>query len=239
MAKTRKLEKMNPVTPKQESDQKMCFCKKLENLSLFGETCESGTSLKDTEDEEDNNTLGDITNEIKNFQLGDDNDIGQKITLNLGFVEKIDLNIKTEANENLPPSNGHLNHSDTDDDLIEKGPLRPQIYHQTAGVRPKPYIQRPTVEWQDFHEQQQLMKVADDHPGFQDENSTDLDTTAKEILTDQEYRKKIDFCLNKLSDMSSASRNVHLNPIVSETRSSQQSACDVQGTDINAIKTVS
>lgn len=73
--------------------------------------------------------------------------------------------------------------SDEDDDeLVERGPVRPQLQN-----RSKPYHEGN--HWQP--------------PG---DNSTDYDTSAKAILTDSEYRQKIDLCLNVLSsDMTAGS----------------------------------
>lgn len=77
---------------------------------------------------------------------------------------------------------------DDDEGLIERGPVRPQLHPMS---RAKPYIES-SHHWAS----PSIVQHA--------ENSTDYDTSAKAIMTDREYREKIDFCLNKLSDMSQA-----------------------------------
>jgi hypothetical protein len=80
--------------------------------------------------------------------------------------------------------------SDEDDDdeddegLIECGQIKSQV-HSVDKSTPYP----ETFYWPTYNVMQQ------------NENSTDYDTSAKEILTDCEHKKKIDFCLDKLSNM--------------------------------------
>lgn len=98
--------------------------------------------------------------------------------------------------------------SDEDDDddegLIERGPVRPQLHPLN---RTKPYVESSVHNWSTSSSVNQPS-----------ENSTDYDTSAKAILTDREYREKIDFCLDKLSDSMSQGRSVtnSLSPVHSD-----------------------
>lgn len=72
------------------------------------------------------------------------------------------------------------------EDLIERGPIRPQTHHYSKFC---PYSDGT------FHVRSNFGKK------LLNDSLTDFDISAKEIWTDREYRQKIDICLDKLSDM--------------------------------------
>ncbi|XP_008215583.1 uncharacterized protein LOC100679080 isoform X3 [Nasonia vitripennis] len=104
----------------------------------------------------------------------------------------------------VPLSTDDEDDEDEDDEgLIERGPVRPQLHPLN---RARPYVDSSVHSWPSSGVNQPS------------ENSTDYDTSAKAILTDREYREKIDFCLDKLSDSMSQARSASnsLSPVHSD-----------------------
>lgn len=109
----------------------------------------------------------------------------------LQFVSKLNI-LKLEDDKPDESSDNNSVESDCDEfeePVLARGPVRPQL-HPTG--RSKPYVESA-------HQFTHSGIVPAQPPPS--ESSTDYDTSAKAILTDQDYRRKMDLCLDQLSDM--------------------------------------
>ncbi|XP_058802414.1 uncharacterized protein LOC131670660 isoform X2 [Phymastichus coffea] len=101
-------------------------------------------------------------------------------------IFKLSNGKSSELSENNDENDDYDDHING---LIERGPVRPQLHSVN---RSKPYVES-AHQWPSSD-------ILPSQPS-PSENSTDYDTSAKAILTDKEYRQRIDLCLDQLSDM--------------------------------------
>ncbi|OXU27800.1 hypothetical protein TSAR_008436 [Trichomalopsis sarcophagae] len=146
----------------------------------------------------ENRNLDDLIDSVQGIKIvkGDNivNDDSQSFDEEYPSVEYKRVPLSTDDEEDV---------DEDDEGLIERGPVRPQLHPLN---RTRPYVDSSVHSWPSSGVNQPS------------ENSTDYDTSAKAILTDREYREKIDFCLDKLSDSMSQARSVSnsLSPVHSD-----------------------
>lgn len=143
-----------------------------------------------------------MDNNSKHSELTNDDDDD---ALNSNYCKQYyQVNIYNDDNKKDKDDEESLNTTDldnqSDDDgdddgnLIERGPVRPQL----NAIRSKPY---DTLDWLLQSDNYSPLECSDRHRT----ETSDYETSIQQLLTDTDYRERIDSCLDQLSDSSQKS----------------------------------
>ena len=176
-----------------------------ENFKKLDDIIDQIEKLRFSEDSSKSNIK--ILNSKKIMDTIDNQKEGTSLTkddvLNSNYCSQnhqMNINIEKENDEVEERSNDAdldnrlEDQNDDDENLIARGPVRPHL----NCIRNKPY---DTFDWLFQSDEYSIHEYSD---GQQSETS-DYDTSIQQLMTDNDYRERIDSCLDQLSDSSKKS----------------------------------
>lgn len=145
----------------------------------------------------DNNSKDD--SELTSDDALNSNYCKQYYQVNMYDDKKDKENDEESLNTDLDNQSDDEGDDDDDGNLIERGPVRPQL----NAIRSKPY---DTLDW--------LLQSDNYPPDRQQSEPSDYETSIQQLLTDTDYRERLDSCLDQLSDSNKKSPvfNENLDP---------------------------